>query len=543
MATMQMTDDIKQKIIRKVSLKTYLNQLFHASKQNAKIREQKGRLKAGEHNITLTFLEELWHAQNGRCYYSNIAMHVNKNEWKVSLERLNPSKGYTKDNVVLCCLELNTKCQWSEAKIDKMIDILQENIEFVDVNFNKNTKQRKNDKVIQQTINGEPHYRCTFCKVFQASNAFIRVGDVCRKCKTLKRKLTESTPQGHIKKLYFSSTCRVKDMSSNANTTERLLHDISPEFLIHLYKEQKGLCAYSGLPLKFGSYLEHDWTTSLERIDVTKGYTKDNVCLVCIEFNGPDRTIMTGPEYGCAGWNALKFQYFLAHVQHKKGLISDEELQAVINIQEQFQEKETYIGTPRKYRAHTRKDVIDALHRQKRNYVNAHEHFGHIYMITSPSGKKFIGQSHLLYHKNPATVFGHARKFGYTSLLKEAEEYGEDNMNIEVIACCRKNMLDHYQDYFIDVFDTFEPNGLNNRTKIDAEIRKRISQTLVDNAIRYDVDGTQLPKYVKYVDWKDRKGYAVVSHPKCKKKDFVSKRQSLDSLKAQCLAFLASLDQ
>lgn len=469
-------------------------------------------------------------------------MHFNKNEWKISLERIDTSKGYTQDNVVLCCLEFNTRSQWCFAKIDDMLSILNQNIENVDNDFPKIQKKSKYDKVLQIEQDGEVFYRCTQCKVYKKTQDFRKIGDICRMCVNTRAKISKHTPRGHMIALCHSSMQTSKMRGKINIETERSKHDVDFQFLIQLYKEQKGLCAYSGLPLKFGSYLENDWTTSLERIDVTKGYTKDNVCLVCIEFNGPDRTIMTGSEYGCAGWNALKFQYFLAHVQHKKGLISDEELQAVINIQEQFQEKETYIGAQRRYRAHTRKDVIDALHRQKRYYVNAHEHFGHIYIITSPSGKKFVGQSNLLYHKKATTIFGHARKFGYTSLLKEVEQYGEDNMEIEIITSCRKDLLDYYQDYFINEYNTSYPNGLNNKMKVKDEVRKRISQTLVDNAIRYDVDGTQLPKYVKYVDWKDRKGYAIISHPKCKKKDFVSKNLPLDTLKAKCIAFLASLD-
>jgi hypothetical protein len=525
---------------RKVSLRSYLNQLFHASKKSAEKRKAKGRVDAGQHDISLAFLESVWEQQNGRCYYSNIEMQVSKNEWKVSLERIDPSKGYTQDNTVLCCLEFNTRSQWSFAKIDDMLSILNQNIENVDNDFPKIPKKSKYDKVLQIEQDGEVFYRCTQCKVYKKTQDFRKIGEVCRKCANIRAKISKHTPRGHMIALCHSSMNAAK--MRGKKDTERSKHDIDFEFLIQLYKEQKGLCAYSGLPLKFGSYLDNEWTASLERIDVTKGYTKDNVCLVCIEFNGPDHSITTGPEYGCAGWNALKFQYFLAHIQHKKGLISDEELQAVISIQEQFKEKETYIGTPKKYGPPNRKDVIDAIHRQKRKYENAHEHYGHIYIITSPSGKQFVGQSHLLYHKKDTTLFGHARKFGYTSLLREAEEYGEDNMNIEVIACCRKDVLDHYQDYFIDVFDTLEPNGLNNRTRQTHEVRKRISQTLVDNAIRYDVDGTQLPKYVKYVDWKDRRGYAIISHPNCKKKDFVSKRKPLETLKQECMAYLASLD-
>jgi hypothetical protein len=96
-----------EKCSRKVSLRTYLNRLFHNSRQSAEKRETKGRVGAGEHNLTLVYLEELWQKQSGRCYYSDIEMQYNKNEWKISLERIDTSKGYTQDNVVLCCLEFN----------------------------------------------------------------------------------------------------------------------------------------------------------------------------------------------------------------------------------------------------------------------------------------------------------------------------------------------------------------------------------------------------------------------------------------------------
>jgi hypothetical protein len=531
------------KNIKQVSLRTHLNQLFHTSKESSKKRALKGRLNAGEHNISFSFLEDIWHKQNGRCYYSNIEMQFNKNEWKVSIERKDTSKGYTQDNVVLCCQEFNTKTQWCLEKIMESVHILNNNIECVNSDFSFSRTRQKYSKVMKLESKNVIYYRCTYCKRYKTRQEFKNIGENCKACVQQKVREKQSTPRGHMIKLCYTAkkTATFRSNKSTSNS-ERCIYDIDLNFLIKLYKEQKGLCAYSGLPLQFGSYLDKNWVASLERIDVTKGYTKDNVCLICLEFNSADRTIMTGPEYGCAGWNALKFQYFLAHVKHKKGLITGEELQAVMNIQEQFQEKTTYLGTQRKPRQFTRKEVIGAIHFQKRIYENAHEHYGHIYIITSPSGKQFVGQSHLLYHKKDTTLFGHARKLGCTRLMKEVELYGEDKMSVEVIACCRKDKLDYYQDYFITEYNTFAPHGLNNRLKHKDEVKVRITQTLVDNAIRYDVDGTQLPKYVKYVDWKDRKGYAIISHPRCKKKDFVSQKLPLDTLKARCIAFLEALE-
>jgi hypothetical protein len=51
--------------------------------------------------------------------------------------------------------------------------------------------------------------------------------------------------------------------------------------LIDIYKMQGGRCAYSRIKLQ----LSGDWCISLERVDELKGYTRDNVVLVCQEFN------------------------------------------------------------------------------------------------------------------------------------------------------------------------------------------------------------------------------------------------------------------
>ena len=51
--------------------------------------------------------------------------------------------------------------------------------------------------------------------------------------------------------------------------------DITPEYLAELLDRQNGCCYYSGL--KFTEDRHYTW--SIDRIDSTKGYTKDNVVL------------------------------------------------------------------------------------------------------------------------------------------------------------------------------------------------------------------------------------------------------------------------
>lgn len=55
-------------------------------------------------NITSLDLENLWTQQNGLCYYTKIPMQfINGSYNTVSVDRINPLKGYTLDNLCLCC--------------------------------------------------------------------------------------------------------------------------------------------------------------------------------------------------------------------------------------------------------------------------------------------------------------------------------------------------------------------------------------------------------------------------------------------------------
>lgn len=64
---------------------------------------------------------------------------------------------------------------------------------------------------------------------------------------------------------------------------QTLEFNISKEFILELYKRQNGKCAISGLEMTYiegsGRHLKN------MSIDPTKGYTEDNVQLVCAQVN------------------------------------------------------------------------------------------------------------------------------------------------------------------------------------------------------------------------------------------------------------------
>lgn len=58
-------------------------------------------------NIDHTFIQSLYELQKGKCYYTNIEMTLNRDQYSISIDRLDSSKSYEKSNVVLCCRNIN----------------------------------------------------------------------------------------------------------------------------------------------------------------------------------------------------------------------------------------------------------------------------------------------------------------------------------------------------------------------------------------------------------------------------------------------------
>ena len=72
-----------------------------------------------------------------------------------------------------------------------------------------------------------------------------------------------------------SSNLRVEEMQITTND------------LINLFNKQKGVCHYSGLPLKeeYNYVARHPFAISVERLDNKKGYVLDNIRLTRRLFN------------------------------------------------------------------------------------------------------------------------------------------------------------------------------------------------------------------------------------------------------------------
>ena len=76
--------------------------------QNTLIHDSKNR--GVEHTLTIDDINQLFQKQNGLCYWFNVPLipsNDSKHPQQPSLDRLDRTKGYTLDNVVLTCYSAN----------------------------------------------------------------------------------------------------------------------------------------------------------------------------------------------------------------------------------------------------------------------------------------------------------------------------------------------------------------------------------------------------------------------------------------------------
>ena len=220
-----------------------LKRIWHFSRRNCLAR--KG--EAVEHTLTFQQMVDIWHAQKGLCYYLKIPMVLlTAADWKCSLERKNPAQGYTKENCVLCCHEMNGACQWSPEKV------------------------REFKKLLSRT----------------KSNEFVLTDDVYR----------------FVSGTFQTASQRAKTRKGVSSRSE---FDITRDDLIDILTWQEGRCYYSGISMSFER--NQDWRASLERLDPLKGYVTGNVVFICWEFNTFDnRSRIVYSNGGSCNWSKDK---------------------------------------------------------------------------------------------------------------------------------------------------------------------------------------------------------------------------------------------
>jgi hypothetical protein len=99
--------------------------MFRKALQGARRRARKKNLPFC---LDIPTIREIYLKQDGNCFYSGIKMNIVKqkndrlhDEYKMTIDCVEPSSGYIKDNVVLCLYCINSFKQ--RMKKDQMFDI------------------------------------------------------------------------------------------------------------------------------------------------------------------------------------------------------------------------------------------------------------------------------------------------------------------------------------------------------------------------------------------------------------------------------------
>ena len=187
---------------------------------------------------------------------------------------------------------------------------------------------------------------------------------------------------------------------------------------------------------------------------------------------------------------------------------------------------------------------------------------GEIYCLTSPSGKKYIGQC--------VKYLSSGKKWGYISRWKEhirdsktknycrllnnaIVKYGEENFKVELITECNILEMNQLETYYISFYNTLTPNGYNlttggsNLCRQSEETKELKRQSMVgknigkiySKRVRKREEDNKLPKYVRYyIDKSGKEGYRISNHPTLKDKSFFNKEFSLTERLEQAIKYL-----
>jgi hypothetical protein len=94
---------------------------------------RRARSKGKEFDLTIEDLKEIWERQNGKCPYTGWMLELPnyktaKTPKTASLDRIDSSRGYVKDNVQFVSVMANyAKCDFSENEMREFCNVIAEN--------------------------------------------------------------------------------------------------------------------------------------------------------------------------------------------------------------------------------------------------------------------------------------------------------------------------------------------------------------------------------------------------------------------------------
>ncbi|CAK0846679.1 unnamed protein product [Prorocentrum cordatum] len=260
--------------------------------------------------------------QSGLCFYSGIPMEccVPNSHWRMSLERVDNSEGYTVSNCVLIAAEFNSgdasrnkrgvhkvcgTAQWSRQKVSDVFTL--RNLSVDCARLERLIGEARSPHCGRQHVGREAwgaevcasHFYCDQCTEQQGNRPCIDISLHCVGCKRATTFKYNRTLRGNMMRLMVRARSRALKRGHGL--------DLNLDILLDKLLQQQGRCYYSGVPLQYLTP-NSDWRVSLERLDNALGYTATNSVLVAHEFNTSDwsRGKLTHAVRGTAQWSREK---------------------------------------------------------------------------------------------------------------------------------------------------------------------------------------------------------------------------------------------
>lgn len=261
-------------------------------------------------DFDVDFLFEMWKSQEGRCFYNRSAKFDLVNQLdrgannRASLERLNPSLIYSKTNICLCCRVYNTRFQMTHELFAEMVngaaisfDLDEKKIREDVLTIPVNRGHYEGNKTREMDAAGR--WQCFACSEFLNRSCFTptdltkRPLGQCKSCWANKMKVSKPRKFLHLLIGRCKSSTLHREKVHNCGKRKRNDGIVRRSFecsvnllmLVDMFIAQRGRCAYSLHPmlLEPGS----PWSLSVERIDESLSYTRENIVLICTLLQAP----------------------------------------------------------------------------------------------------------------------------------------------------------------------------------------------------------------------------------------------------------------
>eukprot|EP00440_Ansanella_granifera_P062643 gb/GFBE01067923.1/.p1 GENE.gb/GFBE01067923.1/~~gb/GFBE01067923.1/.p1 ORF type:complete len:489 (+),score=33.77 gb/GFBE01067923.1/:1-1467(+) len=266
-------------------------------------------------------------AQHGCCAYSGVPMEILQpnSHWRLSLERVDNTRGYVAESCVLIASEFNTpdysiyrgmravdavgSAQWSRDKVLSLPVVRATIVDMQQLSCDiRHAHLKKPDVRVVRARRKPRHdgaWPCCRCGLHKPHGEFYidtargTPQSYCKACKKVDAAARKRTLRGQVIDL-------VKNARSSC-TIRKLQFALQPNDLFEMLWNQSGRCYYSGVPLRYCE-AHVDWRMSLERLNNDDGYTRDNCVLIAWEFNTSDqsRNKATSQVFGTAQWSQSK---------------------------------------------------------------------------------------------------------------------------------------------------------------------------------------------------------------------------------------------